>query len=82
MPSRWSSAFLIQSHVCVWLCRFFIISADGSGTELLRKKDVHKYMTEACRDPATAVLQDPVREQPGRKLCFSDRLPIERIAKF
>ncbi|XP_059696328.1 sperm-associated antigen 17 [Haemorhous mexicanus] len=45
--------------------RFFIISADGSGTELLRTKDVHKYMAEACSDPATAVLQDPVQEQPG-----------------
>nr|XP_030122486.3 sperm-associated antigen 17 [Taeniopygia guttata] len=45
--------------------RFFIISADGSGTELLREKDVHKYMAEACSDPATAVLQDPVQEQPG-----------------
>ncbi|XP_037990699.1 sperm-associated antigen 17 isoform X2 [Motacilla alba alba] len=45
--------------------RFFIISADGSGTELLRTKDVLKYMAEACSDPATAVLQDPVEEQPG-----------------
>uniref|UniRef100_A0A803W6Q4 Sperm associated antigen 17 n=1 Tax=Ficedula albicollis TaxID=59894 RepID=A0A803W6Q4_FICAL len=45
--------------------RFFIISADGSGTELLRKRDVHKYVAEACSDPATVVLQDPVQEQPG-----------------
>ncbi|XP_041887114.1 sperm-associated antigen 17 isoform X3 [Corvus kubaryi] len=45
--------------------RFFIISADGSGTELLRRKDVLKYMAEACSDPATAVLQDPVQEQTG-----------------
>ncbi|XP_042634962.1 LOW QUALITY PROTEIN: sperm-associated antigen 17 [Catharus ustulatus] len=45
--------------------RFFIISADGSGTELLRKKDVHKYVSEARSDPATVVLQDPVQEQPG-----------------
>ncbi|KAL2311321.1 hypothetical protein Nmel_003021 [Mimus melanotis] len=44
--------------------RFFIISVDGSGTELLRKKDVHKYVAEACSDPATVVLQDPVQEQP------------------
>lgn len=72
----------MQSHVCVCLCRFFIISADGSGTELLRVKDVHKYMAEACSDPATAVLQDPVQEQTGRKIVFSDRLLIERIAKF
>ncbi|KAM4904596.1 sperm-associated antigen 17 [Sylvia borin] len=45
--------------------RFFIISADGSGVELLREKDVHKYVAEACSDPATAVLKDPVQEQPG-----------------
>ncbi|KAF2981635.1 hypothetical protein EK904_001097, partial [Melospiza melodia maxima] len=45
--------------------RFFIISEDGSGTELLRTKDVREYMAEACSDPATAVLQDPVQEQPG-----------------
>ncbi|XP_030912571.1 sperm-associated antigen 17 [Geospiza fortis] len=45
--------------------RFFIISEDGSGTELLRTKDVHEYMAEACSDPATAVLRDPVQEQPG-----------------
>ncbi|XP_041267052.1 sperm-associated antigen 17 isoform X3 [Onychostruthus taczanowskii] len=45
--------------------RFFIIAEDGSGTELLRTKDVHKYLAEACSDPATAVLKNPVQEQPG-----------------
>ncbi|XP_075021977.1 sperm-associated antigen 17 [Calonectris borealis] len=45
--------------------RFFIIYADGSGTELLRSRDVHKYLGEACSDPAAAVLQDPVQEHPG-----------------
>ncbi|XP_064266416.1 sperm-associated antigen 17 isoform X4 [Passer domesticus] len=45
--------------------RFFIISEDGSGTELLRTKDVYKYLSEVCSDPATAVLKDPVEEQPG-----------------
>ncbi|XP_009328452.1 PREDICTED: sperm-associated antigen 17 [Pygoscelis adeliae] len=45
--------------------RFFIIYADGSGTELLRSRDVHKYLAEACSDPAAAVLQDPVQECPG-----------------
>ncbi|XP_009583764.1 PREDICTED: sperm-associated antigen 17, partial [Fulmarus glacialis] len=45
--------------------RFFIIYADGSGTELLRSKDVHKYLGGACSDPAAAVLQDPVQEHPG-----------------
>ncbi|XP_025946518.1 sperm-associated antigen 17 [Apteryx rowi] len=45
--------------------RFFIVYADGSGTELLRSRDVEEHLAEACSDPATAVLQDPVRECPG-----------------
>ncbi|KAK4832625.1 hypothetical protein QYF61_024606 [Mycteria americana] len=45
--------------------RFFIIYADGSGTELLRSRDVHKYLAEVSSDPAVAVLQDPVQERPG-----------------
>ncbi|XP_009878228.1 PREDICTED: sperm-associated antigen 17 [Charadrius vociferus] len=45
--------------------RFFIIYADGSGTELLQSRDVHKYLAEAHSDPAAAVLQEPVQEHPG-----------------
>ncbi|XP_075620557.1 sperm-associated antigen 17 [Balearica regulorum gibbericeps] len=45
--------------------RFFIIYADGSGTELLRSRDVHKYLAEAYSDPAVAVLQDPLQECPA-----------------
>uniref|UniRef100_A0A663FH94 Sperm associated antigen 17 n=2 Tax=Accipitrinae TaxID=8955 RepID=A0A663FH94_AQUCH len=45
--------------------RFFIVYTDGSGTELLRSRDVHRYLAEACSDPAAAVLQDPVQECPG-----------------
>ncbi|PKK30587.1 sperm associated antigen 17 [Columba livia] len=45
--------------------RFFIVYADGSGSELLRSRDIDKYLAEACSDPATAVLQDPVQECPG-----------------
>ncbi|XP_068273423.1 sperm-associated antigen 17-like [Nyctibius grandis] len=45
--------------------RFFIIYADGSGTELLRSRDVHEYLAKARSDPAAAVLQDPVQECPG-----------------
>uniref|UniRef100_A0A8C0F2N9 Sperm associated antigen 17 n=1 Tax=Bubo bubo TaxID=30461 RepID=A0A8C0F2N9_BUBBB len=45
--------------------RFFIVYADGSGTELLRSRDVHKYLAEVSGDPAAAVLQDPVQECPG-----------------
>ncbi|RMC07637.1 hypothetical protein DUI87_17113 [Hirundo rustica rustica] len=62
--------------------RFFIISADGSGTELLRKRDVHKYVAEACSDPATAVLQDPVQEQPeGDHRSLNQREYIDNILK-
>ncbi|XP_026699882.1 sperm-associated antigen 17 [Athene cunicularia] len=45
--------------------RFFVVYADGSGTELLRSRDVHKYLAEVAGDPAAAVLQDPVQECPG-----------------
>ncbi|XP_071617247.1 sperm-associated antigen 17 isoform X2 [Heliangelus exortis] len=45
--------------------RFFVIYTDGSGTELLRLRDVHEYLAEAVHDPAAAVLQDPVEECPG-----------------
>ncbi|XP_028940322.1 sperm-associated antigen 17-like, partial [Antrostomus carolinensis] len=45
--------------------RFFIIYSDGSGTELLRSKEVHEYLAKARSDPAAAVLQDPVQECPG-----------------
>nr|XP_009687952.1 PREDICTED: sperm-associated antigen 17 [Struthio camelus australis] len=45
--------------------RFFVVYADGSGTELLQSRDVEEYLAEACSDLATAVLQDPVQESPG-----------------
>lgn len=65
MPAPCSQC-LLQCSVC-WLCRFFIVHADGSGTELLRGRDVHRELAEACRDPTAAVLQEPVQEHPGRK---------------
>ncbi|KAM9388217.1 sperm-associated antigen 17 [Phaethornis superciliosus] len=45
--------------------RFFVIYTDGSGTELLRSRDVHEYLAEAFHDPAAAILQDPVEECPA-----------------
>ncbi|KAK2516801.1 Spag17 [Columba guinea] len=57
--------FLDTVQCVCWLCRFFIVYADGSGSELLRSRDIDKYLAEACSDPATAVLQDPVQECPG-----------------
>ncbi|XP_069722802.1 sperm-associated antigen 17 [Phaenicophaeus curvirostris] len=55
--------------------RFFIIHADGSGTELLRSRDVLKYLGEACSDPAAAVLKDPIQEYRG-VLSISVLLPL------
>ncbi|XP_068026773.1 LOW QUALITY PROTEIN: sperm-associated antigen 17-like, partial [Melanerpes formicivorus] len=61
--------------------RFFIIYADGSGTELLRSRDVHKYLAEACSDPTVAVLQDPVQEHPG-VLCITILRPLPEASPW
>ncbi|XP_059166152.1 sperm-associated antigen 17-like isoform X2 [Physella acuta] len=45
--------------------RFFIIHADGSGTELLRYKDVAEYLVLAEKNPATAILKEPLTDHPG-----------------
>ena len=39
--------------------RFFIIHADGTGSELLRHADVKEFLDHAEEDPATAVLKSP-----------------------
>ncbi|PIN88334.1 hypothetical protein AB205_0006530, partial [Aquarana catesbeiana] len=45
--------------------RFFIINADGSGSELLRNREVEDYLASCYCDLATAVLQEPTQEVPG-----------------
>lgn len=50
----------------LFLHRFFVIYADGSGVELLRDTDIEEYLSLAYGESTTAVLQDPVQEQPGR----------------
>uniref|UniRef100_H3AXY7 Sperm associated antigen 17 n=1 Tax=Latimeria chalumnae TaxID=7897 RepID=H3AXY7_LATCH len=45
--------------------RFFIVHANGTGTELLRDKEVETYLLKSQCDPATAVLKEPVSEYPG-----------------
>ncbi|XP_076975855.1 sperm-associated antigen 17 isoform X2 [Tamandua tetradactyla] len=45
--------------------RFFVVYADGSGMELLRDSDIEEYLSMAYGEPTTAVLQEPVQEQPG-----------------
>ncbi|XP_041115927.1 sperm-associated antigen 17 [Polyodon spathula] len=45
--------------------RFFIVHADGSGTELLRSRDVEDYLSQCYSDPAIAVLKEPVPDFQG-----------------
>ena len=45
--------------------RFFIVHADGSGTELLRYQDLAEYIANAEDDLATAILMDPLADYPG-----------------
>ena len=40
--------------------RFFVIHADGSGSELLRSVDVQDFLKQAEDDPLTAVLRSPL----------------------
>ena len=44
--------------------RFFIIHADGTGSELLRNVDVKDFLESAEKDPATAVLKSPLEGHP------------------
>ncbi|XP_068698646.1 sperm-associated antigen 17-like [Montipora foliosa] len=44
--------------------RFFIIHADGTGSELLRHADVKEFLDRAEEDPATAVLKSPFDGDP------------------
>ena len=44
--------------------RFFVIHADGTGSELLRSIDVKDFLKRAEEDPATAVLKSPVEGHP------------------
>lgn len=45
--------------------RFFLIHADGSGTELLRYQDISEYLSAAESDPSTAVLIDNLVDFPN-----------------
>lgn len=61
-----------------WGFRFFIVYADGSGTELLRTRDTEEYISIAYGDPISAVLQEPIHECPGKEciISFSVRLVL------
>ncbi|XP_053313303.1 sperm-associated antigen 17 [Spea bombifrons] len=45
--------------------RFFVVLPDGSGCELLRKREVEDYLATSYGDPETAVIQEPTLEMPG-----------------
>ncbi|CAF0822833.1 unnamed protein product [Adineta ricciae] len=44
--------------------RFFIAHEDGSGTELLRFKDLYSYLRTMDLDPSTAVVREPLSSNP------------------
>ncbi|KAM5180835.1 sperm-associated antigen 17 [Mantella aurantiaca] len=45
--------------------RFFVVNADGSGSELLRNREVEDYLASCYCDLATAVLREPTQEVPA-----------------
>ncbi|XP_018425052.1 PREDICTED: sperm-associated antigen 17 [Nanorana parkeri] len=45
--------------------RFFIVHEDGSGSELLRNREVEDYLASCYCEPAMAVLREPTQEVPG-----------------
>lgn len=53
-----------QAPVSPLVPRFFIIHADGTGSELLRYVDVKGFLERAEEDPATAVLKSPLEGHP------------------
>ncbi|UJR27796.1 hypothetical protein I4U23_009067 [Adineta vaga] len=52
--------FPLELHVP----RFFIVHEDGSGTELLRFKDLYSYLRTMDLDPSTAVVREPLSSNP------------------
>ncbi|CAN2387709.1 axonemal central apparatus assembly, partial [Pristimantis euphronides] len=45
--------------------RFFMVNADGSGSELLRNREVEDFLASCYCDPAIAVIREPTQEAPG-----------------
>ncbi|KAJ6658283.1 hypothetical protein lerEdw1_020555 [Lerista edwardsae] len=61
--------------------RFFIVYADGSGTELLRTRETEEYISIAYGDPITAVLQEPIHECPG-VLSITVLRPLSELSQW
>ncbi|KAK2570951.1 Sperm-associated antigen 17 [Acropora cervicornis] len=53
-----------QAPVSPLVPRFFVIHADGTGSELLRHVDVKEFLDRAEDDLATAVLKSPLEGHP------------------
>ncbi|XP_044129987.1 sperm-associated antigen 17 [Bufo gargarizans] len=45
--------------------RFFMVNADGSGSELLRNREVEDFLAACYCDPTIAVIREPTQEAPG-----------------
>ncbi|KAM3936004.1 sperm-associated antigen 17 [Leptodactylus fuscus] len=44
--------------------RFFVVNADGSGSEILRNREVEDYLATCYCDPTIAVIREPTQESP------------------
>ncbi|KAM4046597.1 sperm-associated antigen 17 isoform 2-T2 [Anomaloglossus baeobatrachus] len=45
--------------------RFFVVYADGSGSEFLRDREVEDYLAACYCDPTIAIIREPTQEAPG-----------------
>ncbi|XP_077155202.1 sperm-associated antigen 17 [Ranitomeya variabilis] len=45
--------------------RFFVVNADGSGSEFLRDREVENFLAECYCDPTIAIIREPTQEAPG-----------------
>ncbi|XP_026569018.1 sperm-associated antigen 17 [Pseudonaja textilis] len=61
--------------------RFFIVHADGSGTELLRTKDTEEYLSIAYGHPTITVLREAVQECPGI-LSITVLCPLTEVSQW
>ncbi|XP_070598085.1 sperm-associated antigen 17 isoform X4 [Erythrolamprus reginae] len=61
--------------------RFFIVHADGTGTELLRTKDTEEYLTMAYGHPSITVLREAIQECPG-VLSITVLCPLTEVSQW
>ncbi|XP_034266923.1 sperm-associated antigen 17 isoform X2 [Pantherophis guttatus] len=61
--------------------RFFIVHADGSGTELLRTKDTEEYLAMAYGHPTITVLREAIQECPG-VLSITVLCPLTEVSQW